>query len=526
MTHSSPPRILVIDNDTRITYFLQTIFTMKGYDVHSVDGVGATLRENALALAQRVRPHIAIVDLRLDDEYTNDPTGLLLLPELASACCILYSAYLEPTLLSRVKRQYKVFDWVDKQNIEALYTAVADAAHQASAGQRKLAIHWPVSWQREKIVRALFKDAPTQPGVDILDDIIAQLFTTNQRIIPETVTGAVDEVHSVLRERSIVVKVHADTLQPVVLKLGKAVRIQQEYENYEAYIHNQLPGLFHTQIERHVTFWDLGGTVYSFVGAGQQVLPTFTIHYAQTTDVDAILAPLHHFFRRVWQPHYEAARPMTEDSLFAAYDKIFDLEERFTRIEARLMPNLQAALPTPVLNPIDWVRTFGRDSTIPTARQAITHGDLHGDNLFVEGDHAWIIDFERAGPSHALRDFAELEVDIFARLIPEEGVDWPTLYHLARLLVTPSEAGGNIQLNALLVGNGEVAKAIQVINGIRQLAREVVHYSDPREYLWAMLFDALFVASINAIPEPQRTRALLYAGVICERLKGWGRAWS
>ena len=189
-----------------------------------------------LALARRVRPHVAIVDLRLDDEYTNDPTGLLLLPEIDSASCILYSAYLQPTLLSQVKRQYKVFDWVDKQNIEALYTAVADAAYQKSAGQRKLTIHWPASWQREKIVRALCKDAPTQPGVEILDDIIAQLFMTNQRIIPETITGAVDEVHSVVRGRSVVVKVHADALQPMVLKLGKATRIRQEYEHYEAHI--------------------------------------------------------------------------------------------------------------------------------------------------------------------------------------------------------------------------------------------------------------------------------------------------
>jgi CheY-like chemotaxis protein len=526
MTHPSPPRILVIDNDERITYFLQTILTLKGYDVHSVDGVGATLREKALDMAQQVRPHIAIVDLRLDDEYTNDPTGLRLLPEIDSAACILYSAYLQPTLLSRVKREYKVFDWVDKQNIEALYTTVADAAYQMSASQRKLTIQWPASWQREKIVRALFKDAPTQPGVDILDDMIAQLFTTNQRVVPETVTGAVDEVQSVVRGRSVVLKVHVDTLQPMVLKLGKAVRVRQEYENYEAYIHNHLLGLFHTQIERHNTFWDLGGTVYSFVGAGQQVLPTFTLHYAHSTDVVVILAPLHHLFHSVWQPHYEAARPMEAESLFAAYDEIFDLEERFTRIDDQLIHTLQAALPTPLLNPIAWVRTFGRDSTIPSARQAITHGDLHGDNLFVEGDHAWIIDFERAGPSHALRDFAELEVDIFARLIPGEKVDWSTLYHLARLLVGPSDAGGTIQSSPLLAGNAETAKAIQVINGIRQLAREVVRYSDPREYLWAMLFDAIFVASINAIPEQQRTRALLYAGVICERLKGWGWAWS
>jgi len=99
------PRLLVIDNDERIVYYLQTLFSKRGYDVYTAQGVGgAALRQHAIELAQAVRPHVAIVDLRLDDEYTDDPTGLLLLPQLASARCILYSAYLAPTVLSRVKR--------------------------------------------------------------------------------------------------------------------------------------------------------------------------------------------------------------------------------------------------------------------------------------------------------------------------------------------------------------------------------------------------------------------------------------
>ena len=44
----------------------------------------------------------------------------------------------------------------------------------------------------------------------------------------------------------------------------------------------------------------------------------------------------------------------------------------------------------------------------------MTHGDLHGDNLLVDKEHAWAIDFEHTGSGHILRDFAELEVDILS----------------------------------------------------------------------------------------------------------------
>ncbi len=522
---ASRPRVLVIDNDERIVYYLQTILAKRGFDVAVAEGFGSALREHALAVAASVRPHIAIVDLRLEDDYSDDRSGLALLPALRSARCVLYSAYLATDVLRQAVQQYHVFNWVDKQKFEMLYTVLDEAAYQTSASRRGITIQWPGSWQREQIIQALFSDAPSLPDVEILDDIIAQLFAENQRIVPEAINGAVNGLQSVMRGRSIVAKVYADALQPVVLKLGNALRAYREYENYQRYIHNQLPGLFHTQIEKHVVFWDLGGTVYSFVGAEQQVLPTFSIHYAQTPMAEAILSPLRHLFRTVWKAHYAAARPMEANSLFDAYDEVFQLAERVERIEPSLIPKLHELLSVPLLDPVGWVRAFGRDSTIPSARQAVTHGDLHGDNLFVEGDRAWIIDFERAGPSHALRDFAELEVDIFVRLLAQNPLDWPSLYRLAHLLIEPTIAGANFRLDAGLEESSEMGKARQVIAGLRGLAHEVVHYSDQREYLWAMLFDAIFVASVASMPENQRMRALLYASVICQRLAGWGGAW-
>lgn len=518
---TAQPRLLVIDNDERIAFYLKTLFTKRGYAVYAAQGFGAALRENAITLARQVRPHVAIIDLRLDDDFTDEPTGLLLLPDLDSTCCILYSAYLAPTVLSRVKRQYSVFDWVDKQDIERLFVVVDEAASQTNAGRRQLQIQWPDSWQRAELIQALFNEAPTQPEVYILDDIVAQLFKGNARILLETLNNAADAPRSVARGRSVVAKVYPDHLQPMVLKLGHARRTRREYTNYQEYIHNQLPGLFYTHVEKHVAFWDLGGTIYSFVGAGQQVMPTFAIHYARTTAVDTILSPLYHLFCSVWQPHYAAAVPMEAPSLLTAYQEIFQLEEKLARIDPHLIEKLQAQLTRPLVDPVQWVRTSGEQSAIAGARQAVTHGDLHGDNLFVEEDHAWIIDFERTGPSHALRDFAELEMDIFARLLPQSAIEWATLYQLARLLVEPTAPDMPLAVDPLLAQNPEIEKARQTISRLRHLAHGVVQYSDQREHLWALLFDALFVASVTAMPETQRLRALLYGSVICQRLADW-----
>ena len=71
---------MVIDNDERLASYLKPLFTKRGYAVYTAQGFGAALRENALTLARQVRPHVAIIDLRLDDDFTDEPTGLLLLP--------------------------------------------------------------------------------------------------------------------------------------------------------------------------------------------------------------------------------------------------------------------------------------------------------------------------------------------------------------------------------------------------------------------------------------------------------------
>jgi Ternary complex associated domain 9 len=171
-----------------------------------------------------------------------------------------------------------------------------------------------------------------------------------------------------------------------------------------------------------------------------------------------------------------------------------------------------------LVNPVAWVLRHKADSTIPRTRQVITHGDLHGDNLFVDGTHAWAIDFERSGPGPILRDFVELEVDIITRLVRFPEDNWRLFDEFVRVLAEPLEAASPLQPTPNLQADAETRKALGVITGLREIAREVTHYTDAREYLWGLLLDALFVAMLIPPPSPQRDRALLLGAVLCERL--------
>ncbi len=517
MNRTAAPRVLVVDNDETICHYLTLALTKRNYAVQVAEGSGTQLITNAVALAHRFRPHVAIVDLRLIDDYIDDVSGLELLPLLQSARCILYSSYLGAAVTRKAAREYKAFAWVDKYETEALFNTVREAAEEACAAARPIQVAWPESWPLTQIVEKLLNTPDGTPGdSSILDDMVAQLFPKNHHFTPEAIAGSERSVGAFLRGRSIVTKIYADNFEPKVLKLASATATQQEATNYAAHVQNWMPGLHATRLEQSATFWDLGGTIYSFMGANGRVLPTFAQHYAAKDDIERIVQPLHRFFTQIWQPHYANAAPVNE-SLFSTYDKLFCLSRRWRRIDDELLLGLRRKLDVPLCNPVAWVQRNQQASWFPIIHHAVTHGDLHGDNLFIEGEQAWIIDFERTGCSHALRDFAELEVDIYTRLA-DSFLAWETLYELANVLIAAPQPDSVLQPTLMLSMHPEATKALAVIQTVRQLAVTAAPYADQREYLWALLLDALYVASVRSIDLRQRQRAILLASVICERL--------
>lgn len=525
MDESASARIMVIDNDERVGVYLREILEAQQYAVHVVEGFGKQLIETALQEARRYRPHVAIVDLRLVDDYSDDRTGLTLLEHLYSTRCILHSNYLTAEVLRTVRRKYPEADWADKHEPSMVLAAVEDAAKQMSARLTGKTLLWPPRWEHQQIAARLVEENTPDLPPEMLDDIVVQLFPQYRRIQPEAIDGAIGDMRAVVRGGTFVAKVYPDHFEPQILKLSNAAKAQREQEHYRQYIQHLLVGLFSTQLVKSAEFWDLGGAVYNFIGASNQTLPTFATFYGRQDDGETILRPLRHFFTSVWRNHYDDLQSLQQPSLFDAYDAVFALRQKLQRIDPQAVSRLAAQLAVDLPDPVHWVEGFGQDSRIPRARQAVVHGDLHGDNLFVDGEHAWVIDFERTGPSHSLRDFVELELDLVTRLIGFSELDLPTFYRLALVLAEPSEPGGHFRLAAIVAENSIAYKAIQVIAGLREIAHSMTHYVDQHEYVWGLLFNALYVASARSFHPIQRERALLFSAILCEKLRSWSAAW-
>lgn len=59
-------RVLVVDNNKETRKSICDILEQAGYIVRAAEGMGEVLIKEAIALAQQLRPHVAVIDLRID----------------------------------------------------------------------------------------------------------------------------------------------------------------------------------------------------------------------------------------------------------------------------------------------------------------------------------------------------------------------------------------------------------------------------------------------------------------------------
>jgi len=514
-------RVLVVDDDVRVQSDLVEMLAPANYDVRAVQGSGGTLIQNAKQSAEHFRPHIAIVDLCLWGDSAPDQSGLEVIEALESAHCILYSAYLN-VQVTRQARADRV-TWVSKaEDPQQLLDAVEDAARTVCALPGMPSISAPADWSPIEIVEALLPNQDLPPA-GLVHDLIKQLFPESHTITLEPLEDDTMVAGAVGRGRSVLIKVWRDGKRnPVVLKLGPTERIRQEADNYRQYIDENVRGRFYAgMVEQPCYFWDLGGVLYAFMDTRLNDLSSFAAFYRQHEDPTVLLRPLNHLISEVWGDFYRDSDGPTEP-LFDAYDRVLRLTERLSRPIAQ---NLEwpptGSLPQGLPNPVSWVQQHKQDASRLHTRLAVTHGDLHGDNLFVDADHAWVIDYERSGPGPILRDVTELEVDILTRLVVPEHVGQSDFYALAAALADATEPKAVL---VPLIGpsaDREITKALQTIQSLRALAHRSIQIPDMREYYWGLLLDALFVALLRTTPTFQQERALILSAVLCERLEYW-----
>lgn len=527
------PRVLIVENNptTRVAY--QFLLMEWGYEPILGMGAGTTLITDSKNKASEKRCSLALIDLRIiDDDDEQDTSGLNLAEELGGKLRpIIMSGYDNIDVLRTMLKKHIEIEFFRKTDSRDLLKKALDAeAAKVTAAKRKLVFENP------EILDDVAKSSlgkNTGEYADQIADVFAELFPNAKKLRFEKLElrPTSSNVSTVPRPNSVVLKVYEDNFEPFVVKLARAEKIQKEVENYNDHIHRRMTGYFSARLERSAILWDIGGAAYSYVGDFD--VKTFSRYYEEKTteEIDECLTS---FFGKIWGKHYERAWEKDNVSLFKLYSQVWEnwYEKRKDDFFAKQIDSsdmLSEKLNIP--EPIKWFREKIADSAndvsfMDRTRIAITHGDLHGDNLLVDNQkNVWVIDFERCGEGPILQDFVELEADIINRL-EEHNDNFPAYYKMCLTVLRQKMIQG-FDASDTISENPRIEKALRTISTLRSLALQYGKTTDAREYLYGLLFNMMFRAAMiyKTNPEANQRSLLLLAGLTCHRLDHWETPW-
>ncbi|MFN8383643.1 MAG: phosphotransferase [Anaerolineales bacterium] len=522
------PRVLIVENDPKARISYQTLIMYWDYEPVLAMGAGTSLIADAKKKAQEMRCALALIDLRLIDDYNEqDTSGLKLAEELGDQLMpIILSGHDNPNVLRKLLQKHIDIAFISKNDSRDTIEEILNAeAAKVTAAKRNLIFENP------EVLEDIAKSPLSKNTAEFADqfaDIFAKLFPKAEKLRFEKLElrPASSNISTVPRPNSIVLKVYEGDLEPFVVKIARSEKIKKEVENYTKHIHRRLTGYFSARLERSATLWDIGGAAYSYVGEFD--VTTFSRYYEEKS-ISEIEDCLGAFFTRIWGRHYEQAHEECNVSLFKLYSQVWDnwyekrKEDFFkTRFNGSPLPEMKQNTPEPIQWFVEKIATPSNDiSFVEKTRIGVTHGDLHGDNLLVDTQkNVWVIDFERCGEGHILQDFIELEADIFNRL-EEHNENFPAYLKMCGTILKQKQIQG-FEETETTSEDPRIEKALKTISKLRALAREHTKITDAREYLYGLLFNMMFRAAMIHKTDPKKNhRPLLLASLICDRLDHW-----
>ena len=531
-----PPRILVIDDDPRVRMELQNILLANFQDeviVACAEGSSSALASEAARLVDEFCPHVMIIDMSLVG--SKDRGGLRLIKELGGRRSILYSAYFEPSNLLEAKR-LGAEAWVSKEDHPQVLIdevrKILSCVHSDFAGKQINGdgATMPLAEVPQRVLENAHGTIPFGAATDLL----CEAFPHHKSIILSDIDEEVVSNDPSTFHRSAVFRAILDGHDARIVKFGHKENIEKEKENFNKYV-MPLTTAFYAVVLDTLNMGSLGCGIYSYLPINAGQLTPFSTSYRKATSVDKLAAPLHHLFHEVWGDYYADAKWQAHgETLFDCYDRDYRLlrPTMASRISA-LRKNERLAR---LRDPVSWLNKHYKQAP-RDYRLAVTHGDLHGDNLFVQENTAWLIDFERTGPGHIARDFIELEVDIVTRLCCPQPYPLRLAFKLAFLLAKPEHLprrnepdflvyfGIEAQEDSDLLANEEVSKALDTVFRLRRLARNVARHLTIKEYYWALLLNAYFVAGIELKAPENCERAYILTATLTQRLSSWRQKW-
>lgn len=543
--------VLVVDDDPQTSQDHAEDLWDRGYEPIVAEGKGEKLIEDAKAKARQHRCHVAIVDMRLLGAE-GDESGLMLAGALAPTVCIIVTAYGNIPATNRSRRYDNIVGFFEKgDDPNKLMGEVYNAFEKFCPCSLK-----PNGPGYDELRSKTLKDTPEASEEEIRCALVLLYRDENPRIeklhlvvpdapYPSQTTATIPARSAVY----IAEPIRADRLplQREVVKVADAEKIKREVDNYKTWVKGLLLTDRCARIEdkgHSVTLWNIGAIRYTNIARDNRRL--FRAWYSGASS-EQVTRALEDLFNVTLGPLYKERRGADSQSVYGYYiAHMFtpDFESRIQDYCAQNDDKFDAAsllgVPLKLRDPVRWAYEHRGRSSFRSRWEALTHGDLHSGNIFVdEHCETYVLDYERSGPGYILRDFAELEADIRLRLAPIAPEHLRLSYAMDVALLAPHK--GNVKPESLpwheIRGLDssvirESQKAFDAICVLRQLARELTGELDEmKQYYWALLMETLIsllrkYSDVDASARnAARTRALLSAALIAERLAAWNSDW-
>jgi len=555
----SKGRILVVDNNPQVLASVGDFLRANGYTVLTTSSP-----QQALKLTREEIFHLAVIDVRLTDDYDEtDLSGLDLAAAMDPAIPkVMLTAYENPEPIIRSLGPGKqgmalAVDFVLKRLGPYILLKAIEKAFQSKV---RLNTGMEITWEKGLSWHTLVESLKACRGKDEsekrkaageLEDLVARLLDRATALRMMRVTSGRGGCGVVIARPSFGGVMGED----MAIKLGPRKSVMTEFDNYQRWV-EPFAAVRSTQLRgRPVRTSHLGAIKYTFVGERAGRLVHFNDYYLRDdVPVASIAETLRYLFEECCELWYKSKRRPDEKERIPLdvwyrdqlpfYDK--HVEELHEVVEGlvhgepppachfrrqgpdRLEVTLgdeTLSLPDPVYFALEAKSSERGEDFFPVpSLVAITHGDLNGTNILVDGEgKAWLIDFFKTGWGPALRDLAELESVVKFELLQTEGL--LARYALERASLGPRSLRHPIQVESPSPP-AELGRAAAAVQQLRALACEVADTDDPREYCIGSLFYALKEmsgltpgAGEEKHSSTNQYHALLSAAMICETLE-------
>lgn len=517
-------KVLLVEDDEEFYRPIKRWLSKDGYHVT----IATTLKEAKHCL-KTDHYHVAVIDIALDRDNPTNRDGLKLLEfikekELIGFLpCIILTASILPDIILKATQDYEA-RYVVKEPRYAAH--LKEALNKIFENQVQINFDLDYEIASDQMLAGIAKDVKwadeIQPPEELLTEQIKDVFgklyfrsnSVYIRQMKPGLTGA-----SILRVEPAGRHGYAPAH---VLKIGRQDKIKTEESNFNNYVKDYLP---FAAVQVKVAYTpNLGGILYSFMGDTFKSFDEFDEFYMRG-DSEAIIKSLQDLIVHTCAYWYNQRERLRVD-LRAQYYQAFRLEP------ARLVQALESIIPDykpfepeivfpptqeAIINPMDWMEQ-NREDFIKLVFRSITHGDLTGRNIMVDGEKkCWLIDFYRTYPSHILRDFLILETDIKYRLMPCP--DLANFIRLEHTLLAGDFSSPSITCDDSLPP--AMQKAAQVIHALRHMAARIAmnvngEQAIQQEYLYSLLMATLNVIRLRHIETQRKHQALYATHLICQ----------